>query len=224
MKQIVHKFLSSKKFFFSISGFVILMVPSCIITRSEHKVDDGSTSLTKSDSLAIQAFSISDFNTSRNYSSPKEIIFQVIDAEQVNKLVNQQRYSWILLGASWCPVSKYALIKFNKIINNFRTDSIRLIIISQDFNIPVLQQELFDAQYTFIPYLLNPDKYGRDEVYKQEKFAKDLLWDLPLRAFKGGGVPMNIIVDNRKQVKYLFGGSRITVDSISKYTGLAKFK
>jgi len=208
---------------FFISGFVFLMVQSCIIiTRSERKVDDGSTSLTKSDSLAIHPFSILDYNATKNYSIPSEIKFQQIDAEQVNQLIVQQRFTWIMLGASWCPVSKNALIKFNKIIDSFHSDSIRLIIISQDFNIPVLQQELFDAHFPFITYLLNPDKYGRDELHKQENFAKDLKWDLPLRAFKEGGVPMNIIVDSKKQLKYLFGGSRITVDSITKYTGLAK--
>ena len=139
-------------------------------------------------------------------------------------MVNKQSYTWILIGAFWCQVSANALIKFSKIMQNFLADPIRLIIISQDFNISVFHQEIFDAHFTFIPNLLNYDKYGKDEVQKQEKFAWDLHWDLPVKAFKGGGVPMNIIVDYKKEIKYLFSRNRVTADSILKYTGVAGLK
>ena len=222
MKHIELKLPAKLNFLIMLSGLVILLIPSCTIIRLERKVDDGSTSLTKSDSLAIKPFSISDFNITRTYATPDEIKFQVIDAEQMNELVKRQRYSWIVLGASWCGVSKMALTKFPQIIHSFNPDSIRLIIIIQDLNIPVMQKELFDAHFTFFPYLLSSAKYGTDEAHKQENFAKDLQWDLPLRYFNEGGVPMNIIVDNDKNVKCLFHGIRITTDSISKYTGLVR--
>jgi thiol-disulfide isomerase/thioredoxin len=225
MKKSTHNLLIWRRIYFSILSFVVLLTSSCItITMYHRKTDDGSTSLTKTDSLAIQPFSLGDFKTSRQYDYPGQIRFQLIDADCINQMVGQQSYTWILIGASWCPVSANAMIRFSKIMQNFQADSIRLIIISQDCNISVLQQEIFNANYSFVPYLLNYAKYGKDEVYKQEKFAKDLHWDLPVKAFKGGGVPMNIIVNNKKEIKYLFGGVRVTADSIARYTGLAILK
>jgi hypothetical protein len=224
MKPLPGNSTSEIKYFIVMTGLVLLLIPSCLVVRYDRKADDGSTSLTNADSLAILPFAISECNTDRIYRSPEDVKFQVIDACQVNEIVSRQRYSWIVVGASWCGVSKMSLTKFPQIIRCFPPDSIRLIVISQDFNIPSLQKELFDAQISSVPYLLSSVEYGTDEVHKQERFAKDLHWDLPLKPFKGGGVPMNIIIDNRKQVYYLFGGIRVTADSITKYTGLAQKK
>lgn len=211
-----------KRKIYEITGSIMILIilHSCIIQMNSRKFDDGSTTLTHSDSLLIQPFNKTDFSKEINYNSPSDIKFQIIDAEKLAELLPAVPHTWITIGASWCPVSQQSLIKFKKIAKEFDPDSLRWIFISQDYNLSKLQQQLFDAGIVHLSYLLDSEKYGKNEIFKQEKFAKDLSEDLPPQAFKGGGVPESMIINKDMHIEYLFGGIKINEDSIVKYTSL----
>jgi thiol-disulfide isomerase/thioredoxin len=192
---------------------------SCIVIKS-RKVDDGTKSLTKEDSTKIFPFDYGVVHKTFEYSSPSNIIFQRIDAEELKKIVGERKYSWVMFVASWCPISEKSMIQNSRFIKNFPEDEIQLLIISQDLNIQNLQKELFESDYNHIPYLMDSKKYGTDEVSKQEKFIKDFDKRIPVGRFKQGGVPTNLLFNDKTDLLYVTGGTLINCDTIKKYTGL----
>lgn len=213
--------VQKRRFYCSIILITMFIIfHSCIIQINSRKFDDGSTALTHSDSLLLQPFNKGDFSKEYTFNSPSEIKFQVINAENIAEILPVFPHTWITIGASWCPVSQQSIIKFNKITKEFDHDSLRWIFISQDYNLPKLQQQLFDAGINHISYLLDSEKYGKNELFKQEKFAKDLSEDIPVQAFKGGGVPISLLINKDRHIEYLFGGIKVNEDSITKYTFL----
>ena len=198
-----------------VSSSIILQ--SCLIKVFKRGVDDGSSKLTKTDSLLISTFNQDDLRKTFNYSSQSAIKFQVINARDILNVCSQTEYLWVVIGASWCPISNQALTKYTAISKHFEGTQLRFVYISQDFNLKLLQEELFEADYPYIPYLLDPKKYGTDEVTKQERFGKELNITPLVSTFKGGGVPNCFILDKNEMVCYHSHGNRITQDTIIKY-------
>jgi hypothetical protein len=201
--------------------FIVILFSSCIVIKS-RKTDDGSSILTRNDSSFIMPFDQKMATKDITYNIPDEIKFQLIDAGELTLLAKEKPFSWVLLGASWCGISKYARLKFCRSIKHFAPDSIQLLIIDQDFNLKELQKQLFNSGFNHITYLLNPIKYGSDEVYKQERFIKDSGLNLPIKLFEGGGVPKSIVIDRDLKIYYYASGMDITSDTIAKYTGLKR--
>jgi thiol-disulfide isomerase/thioredoxin len=183
-------------------------------------VDDGTKSLTRDDSIKIFPFNYGSVHKTFEYSTPSDIIFQKIETADLKEILTEKKYSWVMFIASWCPVSEKALIKNSGLILKFPEDSIQLYIISQDLNIKNLQKEIFEANYNHIPYLMTSQKYGTDETYKQEKFIKDFDKRIQVARFKEGGVPKNLLFNNKAELLYLTGGTLINCDTIKKYTKL----
>jgi hypothetical protein len=201
--------------------FIIISFSSCITLKS-RQIDDGSSSLTRSDSSLIMPFDENAGSEVLIYNNQNQIRFQMIDAEKLVQLTQKKPYTWILIGASWCGISKYARLKFCRSIKHFAPDSIQLIIIDQDFDLKELQKQQFNTGFNHITYLLDPEKYGSDESYKQERFIKESGMKLPIKLFEGGGVPKSIVVDNDLNLFYYASGMDITSDTIARYTGLQK--
>jgi len=199
----------------------LLLAGACITMRT-RKVDDGSTTLSKEDSLKIFPFSISQADMKNVYSAQKEIVFQVINTDELKRIIPQKKYTWLLIGSSWCPVCQRVIKQYSSLIKEYPRDSIQLILVCQDMNIPVLQSEIFESDYRRMPYLMDPKKYGSDEVFKQEKFIRDLDPKLPLAFFKGGGVPVNLMLDQHYNVLFMKHGDLISHDTIWKYTHLKR--
>lgn len=201
--------------------FIVILFSSCIVIKS-RKTDDGSSSLTRNDSSFIMPFDENVASLVITYNATKEIKFQLIDAEKLTLLAKEKPFSWVLIGASWCGISKYARLKFCRSIKHFAPDSIQLLIIDQDFDLKELQKQLFNSGFNHTTYLLDPGKYGSDESYKQERFIKELGLKLPIKLFEGGGVPKSIVLDRDLKIYYYASGMDITSDTIVKYTGLKK--
>jgi len=199
--------------------WILFQMTSCIIIKS-RKVDDGTKSLTRDDSIKIFPFNYGSVHKTFEYSTPSDIIFQKIETADLKEILTEKKYSWVMFIASWCPVSEKALIKNSGLILKFPEDSIQLYIISQDLNIKNLQKEIFEANYNHIPYLMTSQKYGTDETYKQEKFIKDFDKRIQVARFKEGGVPKNLLFNNKAELLYLTGGTLINCDTIKKYTKL----
>jgi len=199
--------------------WILFQMTSCIVIKS-RKVDDGTKSLTRDDSIKIFPFNYGSVHKTFEYSTPSDIIFQKIETADLKEILTEKKYSWVMFIASWCPVSEKALIKNSGLILKFPEDSIQLYIISQDLNIKNLQKEIFEANYNHIPYLMTSQKYGTDETYKQEKFIKDFDKRIQVARFKEGGVPKNLLFNNKAELLYLTGGTLINCDTIKKYTKL----
>jgi hypothetical protein len=199
--------------------WIILVISSCIVIRS-RKIDDGTKSLTKEDSTKIFPFDVSSIHQKTDYSAASEIIFQRITANDLKKIIQSRPYTWVLICASWCPYSERAIYVDSKLTKRLPEDSLKLVIISQDLNIKLLQKELFQSSYNSIPYLLDSKQYGTNEHIKQGKFISDFDKKIPLRYFKDGGVPTCLIFNQKTELLYLTGGSTIDCDTIKKYTKL----
>jgi len=199
--------------------WILFQMTSCIVIKS-RKVDDGTKSLTRDDSIKIFPFNYGSVHKTFEYSTPSDIIFQKIETADLKEILTEKKYSWVMFIASWCPVSEKALIKNSGLILKFPEDSIQLYIISQDLNIKDLQKELFEANYNHIPYLMASPKYGTDERYKQEKFIRDFDKRIPVERFREGGVPKNLLFNDKAELIYMTGGTAINCDTITKYTKL----
>jgi hypothetical protein len=209
----------------TIRSIVILLIVisfSSCITIKKRQSDDGSSSLARNDSSLIMPYDENAGSEVLIYNNQKEIKFQMIDAEKLIQLTQRKPFTWILIGASWCGISKYARLRFCRSIKHFAPDSIQLIIIDQDFDLKELQKQQFNSGFNHITYLLDPERYGSDESYKQERFIKESGLKLPIKLFEGGGVPKSIVVDNDLNIHYYASGMDVTSDTISKYTGLKK--
>jgi hypothetical protein len=199
--------------------WIFLLINSCIVIRS-RQVDDGTKSLTKEDSAKIFPFDIGSINQKTEYTTSSEIVFQRITANDLKKLMPLKPYTWVLICASWCPISERAITKYSELAMRISEDSLQLVIISQDLNIKALQKEIFQASYAHVPYLMDSKLYGTDEHNKQKKFISDFNKNLPLDFFKSGGVPTCLLFNQNAELLYLTGGAVINCDTIKKYTNL----
>ena len=208
-----------KKNSFWLFLWIFLLINSCIVIRS-RQVDDGTKSLTKEDSAKIFPFDIGSINQKTEYATSSEIIFQRITANDLKQLILLKPYTWVLICASWCPISERAIKRHSELSKHIPEDSYQLVIISQDLNIKLLQKEIFQSSYSHIPYLIDSKLYGTDEHVKQKKFITDFNKNLPLDFFKNGGVPTCLLFNQNAELLYLTGGTLITCDTIKKYTNL----
>jgi hypothetical protein len=198
---------------------MICFLDSCITIRS-RKVDDGTMSLTKEDSTLIFPFDLSVFNQKESAATVKDIHFRTMDADNLHAVIPQKKYTWLLIGASWCPISEKALKVYSRLITEYPEDSIQLIFLSQDMNLKILQQEIFESDYNRTPFLMDAKKYGTDEVFKQEKFIREFNKQIPRDYFKGGGVPCSVLFDQNSTVLLIKKGDGISGDTLRKYTNL----
>jgi len=217
--MLVSKFCPMRTLSLFFCFWILFQMNSCIVIKT-RKVDDGTKSLTREDSAKIFPFDYGSIHKTYDYTSPSNIFFQKIEADNLKKIITEKKYSMVMFIASWCPVSEKSLIKNSQLMLKLPEDSIQLIIISQDLNIKDLQKEIFEANYNHVPYLMVSKKYGTDEVFKQEKFIKDFDKRIPLGRFKGGGIPTNLLFNNKTDLLYVKGGTLITCDTIKKYTNL----
>jgi hypothetical protein len=168
----------------------------------------------------IFPFEISGINKKFDYSLPTEIVFQKITAPDLHEIIQKKPFTWLLVCASWCPVSEKAILKYSELSRLVAEDSLQLVIISQDLNIKTLQKQIFQAGYIHVPYLMMSGKYGTDEVFKQERFFSDFDKTINLSFFKEGGVPHSVLFNREAQILYKTGGTVMNCDTIRNYTRL----
>jgi hypothetical protein len=201
---------------------VLLIIANACIILKHKKSDDGSTTLTRSDSALIVPFCSSDILREWTRTGKEEVRFQVIDAGKLDTLISLKPFSWIFIGASWCGATHIAIQQYAHSIRRLNSDSIQWIVIYQEYNLPDIQNEVFMAGAKCPVYLLDSKKYGSHEADKQVNLVKDLHWGLDIQPFIGGGIPKSLIVGSDHKVYYYASGFDIRADTIVKYTGLHK--
>jgi hypothetical protein len=201
--------------------FLLSFMVSCIIIRKKTP-DDYSSELTREDSASIVPFNASSMKTLNNYKDLQDIRFQVITAEGLRELIPAKPFSWVVIISSWCGASYFAVMKYSKMMESLPADSLQFILISQDLNLKYLKAEILKAGFRSVPFLIDPVRYGNVEHFKQANLMKEVNWNIPVSFFADGGIPKNIILDDKMNVRSYMSGDIVTSDTIAKYTGLKK--
>ena len=190
-----------------IQGYLfICLFASCIsFELNQRKDDDGSTSISSEEKKFISTFSVSDFG---KISSPNQ--FQWIQSTDI-KTIEPAANKLIVIWASWCPACKTYLKRISEKKNSLKKRNIKLVLISQDCNIEKAQEVLALYKLNMMSYLIDPGKYGRNEIQKQEQFLSEIY---PQRKKQNGGVPNSILMNKDGKVLVEIGGNDIDLDKL----------
>ena len=184
----------------------ILLFTSCIsFELNQRKDDDGSTSISSEEKKFIATFSASDYG---KQSSPNQ--FQWIQSTDI-KTIEPSANKLIVIWATWCPACKTYLKRIAEKKNSLEKRNIKLVLISQDCNIEKAQEVLELYKLNTMSYLIDPEKYGRNEIQKQEQFLSEIY---PQRKKQNGGVPNSILMNKDGKVLVEIGGNDIDLDKL----------
>lgn len=187
-----------------------LFVTACIsIKRTEtRKVDDGSSSISKEDSLSLHDFSEADA-----YFLKRPDLFEFITADQLRLIAQKNKYTIVVFWASWCPVCHDYLSNL-KLWKDSITDlkqDIGVTLISQNINIKYLKTIVQRYNYPCQSYIIDPRIYGTDERNKQDKFLNEFN---PTRSQTYGSVPRTIILNNNGDMIFEVPGKNVSLKQL----------
>ncbi|MCX6290486.1 MAG: hypothetical protein NT126_01825 [Bacteroidetes bacterium] len=85
------------------------MLSSCIVVSFSRKDDDGSTSISKNDSIQIAGFNIENFDDEPRLLKSGLPVSEEIDGGNITALMGRKKYTWIVIWATWYPHSYFDL-------------------------------------------------------------------------------------------------------------------
>jgi hypothetical protein len=173
---------TTKNFTLLISFFFLTIISSCIISIvPSRKNDDGSSSLTKEDSLHLAKFDLQKFNSSQEKLPDGGRIIREIDGNNIRSVLTKNKYTWIIIWATWCPHSQRDVPRAIKFYHDhLEGKQTSLVLIAQDYNIKSTDKSLNEFKYDGQGYVLSAKKYGNDEWEKVAKMKKDICRDCPV--------------------------------------------
>ncbi|RYD83697.1 MAG: hypothetical protein EOP53_00125 [Sphingobacteriales bacterium] len=171
-----------KPIFLSIYIWIMFCSASCNNGQSVKGETGGSsseetkTTLQDDDIIRLQPFNIKDYQKEQNYKAAKDIKLQKVGIADLKKMIGLADYTWIVVWASWCPHCREGLNhypgtteKVNKLDENMN-----MILVAEDYNLPMVQQRMFDIGYKKQVYVLDPEEFGMDEEAKITKLRQYL--------------------------------------------------
>ncbi len=183
---------------------------SCItIEKLESRiVDDGSSSVSKAESIYLSDFKLESFSSK---SSPNQ--FQYINKNQLISIAKKNNYTIGVIYASWCPVCHTYLSTIRTWTDSLKLlqNNVGLVLIEQNVNIGYTQELLAKNNYPFLSYIIDPQEYGTDESTKQDKFLNAFN---PKRKTNEGRVPTTVILDSSGNIIREIGGKKITLSML----------
>ena len=183
---------------------------SCITIEKleSRKVDDGSSSVSKAESIYLSDFKLESFSSK---SSPNQ--FQYINKNQLISIAKKNNYTIGVIYASWCPVCHTYLSTIRTWTDSLKLlqNNVGLVLIEQNVNIGYTQELLAKNNYPFLSYIIDPQEYGTDESTKQDKFLNAFN---PKRKTNEGGVPTTVILDSNGNIIREIGGKKITLSML----------
>ena len=183
---------------------------SCItIEKLESRiVDDGSSSVSKAESIYLSDFKLESFSST---SSPNQ--FQYINKNQLISIAKKNNYTIGVIYASWCPVCHTYLSTIRTWTDSLKLlqNNVGLVLIEQNVNIGYTQELLAKNNYPFLSYIIDPQEYGTDESTKQDKFLNAFN---PKRKTNEGRVPTTVILDSNGNIIREIGGKKITLSML----------
>ena len=183
---------------------------SCITIEKleSRKVDDGSSSVSKAESIYLSDFKLESFSSK---SSPNK--FQYINKNQLISIAKKNNYTIGVIYASWCPVCHTYLSTIRTWTDSLKLlqNNVGLVLIEQNVNIGYTQELLAKNNYPFLSYIIDPQEYGTDESTKQDKFLNAFN---PKRKTNEGRVPTTVILDSNGNIIREIGGKNITLSML----------
>ena len=183
---------------------------SCITIEKleSRKVDDGSSSVSKAESIYLSDFKLESFSSK---SSPNQ--FQYINKNQLISIAKKNNYTIGVIYASWCPVCHTYLSTIRTWTDSLKLlqNNVGLVLIEQNVNIGYTQELLAKNNYPFLSYIIDPQEYGTDESTKQDKFLNAFN---PKRKTNEGRVPTTVILDSNGNIIREIGGKNITLSML----------
>ena len=183
---------------------------SCITIEKleSRKVDDGSSSVSKAESIYLSDFKLESFSSK---SSPNQ--FQYINKNQLISIAKKNNYTIGVIYASWCPACHTYLSTIRSWTDSLKLlqNNVGLVLIEQNVNIGYTQELLAKNNYPFLSYIIDPQEYGTDESTKQDKFLNAFN---PKRKTNEGRVPTTVILDSNGNIIREIGGKKITLSML----------
>ncbi|MFP5471382.1 MAG: hypothetical protein ACLGGV_07275 [Bacteroidia bacterium] len=194
--------------------FLLIVVHSCTIQRvTRSSVDDGSTTLTKYDSVHIRTFNMENAFKKQTISSQDDIFFEEIKGDDVKKLIGINDYTWVIVAASWCPHCHNEVPRVSGILEELKEYNIKPIIIFQNYDIKATQELLYSAHWDEQTYIIDAKTYGSVEPQKHLKIRKEIC---PECDNTTTGIPAQYIFNKKGEMLLLKFGEGITVEKIKE--------
>jgi thiol-disulfide isomerase/thioredoxin len=149
-------------------------------------------------------FDIGDFQKPIAPASPADIRVQEVNADNLRDMMKQSEYTWFVVWASWCPHCQAGIKEYYKTAAEFQSKGLTYVMVSEDYNLPAIQQLIFESGYRKQAYVLDPKAFGYDEATKVNDLRKAIC---PSCVDKDAVVPQHYIFNKYgKQVLYMVGG------------------
>lgn len=190
-----------------------LLLCGCVTIVPPRKDDDGSTTLKWEEASMIHPYTTP--SPSLWYTNQKQLDFEYITAANIKAAVHNHNYTVVEVSASWCAHCWVNLSNLRKIHKLLGDRNSQLFFVWQNINVPVMQGQLFKADYKTRSYIIDPKSYGTDETQKQISFCRELVDNYPYNF--SGSVPLVIILDKNGACKKVLGGE-VSSDTLLRYT------
>ncbi len=195
----------------SIAFCFLSLLTSCIIQMGYRKENDGSTSLSKTDSLHLAKFDIQNFNNASLQSTDSARIFQEIDGDGIKLILKKNKFTWILLWATWCPHSYNDVPRALKYYENFlKGEKLNIVLVTQNYDMKAMNKMLSEFHYKKQCYVLSAGKYGTAEFEKVVRLKQEICTTCP--EYKG--VPQHILLDQDGKLIFFKAGELTKPDTI----------
>ena len=189
---------------------IATLLTGCITINKvvSRKIDDGSSSVNKEESIYLSEFNMQSISTE---STPNQFLY--INKNQLVSIARKNKYTIAVIWASWCPVCQTYLSKMKVWTDSLKLlhDNVDLILIEQNISIRYSQELLKKNNYPFLSYIIDPKEYGTDETTKQDNFLNAFN---PKRKISEGGVPNTVIIDSNGNMIREIRGRKITLSML----------
>ncbi|CAN5378087.1 hypothetical protein BH10BAC1_BH10BAC1_05710 [soil metagenome] len=184
---------------------VILLITSCLTIERvpSKKNDDGYSSLSDANKKLIHDFSLGE------QKSGERAIQWINAAELQNIAKNNNKTTWLIIWASWCPHSINLIDQKRILFSEKHKETMTTILIAQNINLDYQLALLDKIKYQGNLYILNSKQYGTDENMKSVTFLNELKVDFK-EIIKS--TPINILLSVEGNVLKIKYGENITDD------------
>ncbi|MBK6929438.1 MAG: hypothetical protein IPH12_00740 [Saprospirales bacterium] len=172
--------------------------------------DDSSRSVRAEQKKNIVPFDIQLAGKAATVTAASDITFQEVDAGNIKSVLQLGKKTWIYLWGSWCTPCRKKLPQMAEIYRD--NPDWNILLVSEDYNISLLQQLLFENRLYIQPYLLSSQRYGMKTHEKAQK-----LWeDLAPGGTPAEGFPQNYLFDEHGTLLLYQAGS-IPAEQLKEY-------
>ncbi|MGZ5281106.1 MAG: TlpA family protein disulfide reductase [Bacteroidia bacterium] len=150
------------------------------------------------DIIKLYEFNINDFQKEQNPATARDIKLQKVGIADLKKMAESSGYTWIVVWASWCPHCREGIKQYPGTTDKVKKmEDMNMILVAEDYNLPAIQDRLFEVGYKKQAYVLDPEEFGMDEQMKIANLRKYLC---PTCAPVDAVVPQHYLFNKNGQI------------------------